>query len=117
MSESSSTIPQSAEDYLRLGWVDHGKANETAAEEEFQRAIQLSPALIDAYFGLALALKAQGRKQESIKIFQKVIELLDKDLSIDKTRHAVLRRLTHGHINQLESGDWGLEKEVWKHTR
>jgi hypothetical protein len=60
-------------------------------------------------------LKAQGRRQESVKTFAEVVSLLDKDISIDRTRRAILRRLAHGHINLLESGDWGLEKEIWKH--
>jgi len=115
MSEPNNDNPQSAADFLRLGWVFHGKSNESIAEENFLKAISLSPALIDAYYGLGLVLKAQGRRQEAVKTFGEVVSLLDKDISIDRTRRAVLRRLTHGHINLLQSGDWGLEKEIWKH--
>ncbi len=116
MSDPNQDGPQSAADFLRLGWVFHGKSNEIAAEENFRKAISLSPALIDAFYGLGLTLKAQGRRQEAVKTFGEVISLLDTDISIDRTRRAILRRLTLGHINLLESGDWGLEKEIWKHT-
>jgi len=116
MSEPQNPILQSADDHLRQGWADHGRSNETSAEEEFLQAIQLSPALLDAYFGLGLALKAQKREKEAIQVFEKLLHLVDLDVSSEKGRLQMLRRLILGHINMLSSGDWNLEKEIWKHS-
>ena len=116
MSESGQFILQSANDYLRQGWLDHGRSNETSAEEEFRKAIQLGPGLIDAYYGLGLVLKAQGRGKEAIQIFEKALDLVQNDTATEKVRMQMLGRLIRGHINLLNSGDWNLEKEVWKHS-
>lgn len=120
MSPDESAKPaqlQSYEDYLREGWALHGsRKNEDMAEEYFRQAIDANPKSIDAYFGLGLVLKVQDRRQEAMQVFQKVVELLDSDVIEDKVRAGMLRRLTLGHINQMRSGDWGLEKEIWKHA-
>jgi tetratricopeptide (TPR) repeat protein len=117
MANSSDDRPQSAAENAHQGWQFYGKGDLRAAEECFRIAISLSPALVDAYFGLGLALKAQNRGPEAIEIFQKVVDLLEKDTTIDSTRRAMLRRLTSGQINLLKSGDWGLEKEIWVRSK
>jgi tetratricopeptide (TPR) repeat protein len=116
MSEPESSVLLSADDHLRQGWADHGRANETSAEEEFRKAIQLSPALIDAYYGLGLTLKAQRREKEAVQVFEKSLDLVERDVSSEKARLQMLRRLILGHINMLSSGDWNLEKEIWKRS-
>lgn len=114
MNESSLVSAQSAEDFFQKGWEYHSKNQEDAAEQSFRRAIQMSPGLFDAYFGLGLVLKAQGRKQDAIQAFRKVLALLDEGISGEQAQRQMLRRLTLGHINMLNSGDWNLEKEIWK---
>ncbi len=69
---------------------------------------------IEAHFGLGLTLKAQDRRQECIKSFEDVLGLIGEQVE-DRSRAEMLKRLAHGHINQLRNGDWGLEKEIWKH--
>lgn len=114
MSDSNSVIAQSAEDFLQKAWEHHSNKQDDAAEVSFRRAIQMSPGLFDAYFGLGLVLKAQGRKQEAIEAFNKVLELLEVEISSDQAQRHMMRRLTLGHINMINSGDWNLEKEIWK---
>ena len=114
MGDSNFIIAQSAEDFLRKGWEFHSKKQEDSAEESFRRAIHMSPGLFDAYYGLGLVLKAQGRKQEAIQAFKKVLDLLEDESSSEQTQRQMLRRLTLGHINMINSGDWNLEKEIWK---
>jgi tetratricopeptide (TPR) repeat protein len=103
------------EDYYREGWTLHGsKKDEDAAEENFRQAIALSPKSVDAYYGLGLVLKAQDRRQEAIQAFQKVLDLLSANTVEDRIRSQMLHRLSIGHINQMKTGDWDLEKEIWK---
>jgi tetratricopeptide (TPR) repeat protein len=107
--------PKTAQDFLRLGWRQHaGEKSHSSAEESFRRAISLNPNLVDAYFALGLALKAQGRHDEAIQAFQKTISLLDAGVLEDHVRTSMLHRLAVGHANQLRDGDWALEKEIWK---
>ncbi len=106
--------PVSASEYVNIGWEQKSGGKLDDAEASFRKAISLEPSSVEAYFGLALILKIQDRRQESIKSFEKVIELIDKDYQ-DKVRGQMLKRLSKGHINQLSSGDWNLEKEIWKH--
>lgn len=107
--------PKTAQDFLRLGWTQHaGEKKYASAEESFRRAISLHPNLVDAHYALGLALKALGRNAEAIHAFQKVTSLLDDGVLEDRVRAGMLRRLAIGHRNQLEKGDWDLEKEIWK---
>jgi tetratricopeptide (TPR) repeat protein len=117
MNDTSDEQPQSVDEYLRQGWSHYGKRDLQAAEERFRKAISLSPALIDAFYGLGLVLKAQGRSEEAIEIFTKLVDLLEKDSTMDNIRRTMLQRLTKGQINLLKFGDWGLEKEIWKRER
>jgi tetratricopeptide (TPR) repeat protein len=106
---------QTYEDYLREGWALHGsRKNEDVAEEYFRQAASANPKSVDAYYGLGLVLKAQDRRQEALQVFQKVVELLESNAIEDRVRAGMLRRLTLGQINQIRTGDWGLEKEIWK---
>lgn len=106
--------PKSFEDYYREGWVLHGSSkDEDAAEENFRLAIAVDPNSADAHFGLGLVLKTQDRRQEAIQSFEKVVDILENTTQEDAIRAKMLRRLALGHINQLRTGDWDLEKEVW----
>lgn len=110
--------PKTAEDFLKRGWRFHGgDRQEEAAERDFRQAISLNPNLVEAYYGLGLVLKAQGRLKEAAEMFQKAYDLVERGSISDKTRAQILRRLIYAHLNMIKSGDWGLEKEIWKHTR
>ena len=110
--------PKTYEDYYREGWALHGsKKNEDAAEENFRQAIAINPKSVDAYFGLGLVLKAQDRNQEAIQAFQSVVDLLEANTVEDRNRSQMLRRLSMGHMNQMRTGDWNLEKEIWKRIK
>lgn len=106
--------PSSVEEYINQAWSLKASGKLEEAEAFFRKAISQKPDLIEANYGLGLTLKAQGRRQDSIQCFERVIELIDKGID-DQTRGEMLRRLSLAHINQMRSGDWGLEKEIWKH--
>jgi len=111
-------IPQTVEDFIGQGWSFHAsKKDDIAAEESFRRAISLDPKSIDAHYGLGLILKAQDRKQESIDSFKRVIGLLETEPVEEPARGEMMRRLSMAHINQMNSGDWGLEGEIWQHSK
>ena len=115
--ERENLKPQNVENFLDQGWSFHTQEkNDTAAEESFRSAISLNPKSVDAYYGLGLVLKAQGRRQESIDNFKKVIELIEANPTDEQSNGEMMRRLSMAHINHMESGDWGLEGEIWKHT-
>ena len=114
-SQTTSAEPKTAQDFLRLGWKQHaGEKLHSSAEESFRRAINLNPNLVDAYFALGLALKAQGRRDEAVEAFEKTASLLDAGVLEDQVRTSMLHRLAIGHRNQLKEGDWSLEEEIWK---
>lgn len=106
--------PSSTDEYIKQAWSLKASGKLDEAESYFRKAIEQKPEMIEANYGLGLTLKAQGRRQDSIQCFEKVIELIDKGID-DQTRGEMLRRLSLAHINQIRSGDWGLEKEIWKH--
>jgi tetratricopeptide (TPR) repeat protein len=109
--------PKSAEDFMKNGWIEHTSDKEPfTAEQSFRQAITINPRLVDAHYGLGLALKAQGRKKDATQAFQTVIELTNQEIE-DRGRAEMLRRLALGHINQLNIGDWSLEKEIWQHKQ
>jgi tetratricopeptide (TPR) repeat protein len=111
-SESTKTDP--VDDLLRSGWASFTKGDLDAAEANFRKASSLNPRSVEAHFALGISIKAQDRKKEAIKAFKQVITLIEENVLDDRTRGAMLRRLALGHINQANSGDWNLEKEIWK---
>ena len=106
--------PISYAEYYRQGWALHASGKQDAAEENLRKAIELEPDSVDAYFTLGLALKAQDRRRETVQAFQKVLSLISSGAVEHNTRSEMVRRLALGHINQVEKGDWDLEKEIWK---
>ena len=106
--------PVSTAEFINKGWEYKTGGKFDDSEASFRKAISADPSSIEAYYGLSLTLKAQGRRQDSIAGFEKVLELIDLGIE-DRVRGEMLRRLALGHINQLRSGDWNLEKEIWKH--
>ena len=115
--EPVSTVePKTPEDFFRQGWIQHSsEKDEGAAEESFRQAISLGRNNVDAYYGLGLVQKAQGKNKEAVDTFQTVIDKIEAGGIEDRVRAEMLRRLTLGHINMLKSGDWGLEEEIWRH--
>ena len=114
MPANNSVSPTPTAEYINKGWEFKASGKFDDAETNFRKAISLDPSSVEAYYGLSLTLKAQDRRQESIAGFEKVLELIDLGME-DHVRGEMLRRLALAHINQLRSGDWALEKEIWKH--
>lgn len=106
--------PTTAAEFITVGYAKKTSGSLDDAAVSFEKAIALDPDSYEAYYGLGLVQKAQDRRQDSIQSFEKVLGLLS-DESIDVARSHMLQRLVKAHINQLRSGDWDLEKEIWQH--
>ena len=103
-----------ASDYIKRGWLYYSTKNYPLAESDFYKALDLDPDNPDTLYALALALKADGKSQPAIENFEKTIKVIDS--FEDRVRAQMLKRLAIGHINQIKTGDWNLEKEMW-HTK
>jgi tetratricopeptide (TPR) repeat protein len=100
--------------YLRRGYAFYGTSEYEKANEDFRQTLDLDPTSVDAVYGLGMSLKALGNKTESVAAFTKVIGLIDREIISDKSRARILRRLALGHINEINTGDWNLEAEIWQ---
>jgi tetratricopeptide (TPR) repeat protein len=100
--------------YLRRGYAFYGTSQYEEANEDFRRALDLDPTTVDAVYGLGMSLKALGKKEEAVAAFTKAIGLIDQGIVSDKSRARILRRLALGHINEINTGDWNLEAEIWQ---
>ncbi len=67
--------------HFGLGAAYIGEGYYELATEYFLRALELNPALIEAYFSLALAYQAMGRKKEALAVYRKGLGFdLNKEL-------------------------------------
>ena len=98
--------PTSAEAQANLGWGYYGEDKWDEALKAFAEALKLEPDSVDALYGLALTRKCAGAKVEAVNSFNAALALLPK--LQDQMRGNVLKRLTYGHINMIQSGDWKL---------
>ncbi len=106
--------PKSAADYLRRGWAYRANDQEEKAEQDFRAALGIEAQSVDASYALGLTLKAQGKHDQAVAVFQQVIDLLEEGVEQDHDRQEMLHRLALGHINLISQGDWNLEKEIWR---
>ncbi len=99
---------------INQGWIEHSSNSNENAEMSFRKAITLDPKSIEAFYGLALVLKAQKRKKEAIQVFEQALSFLEEKILNDPSRRSMLKRIISGHINFMKDGDWNLEKEIWQ---
>ena len=106
--------PNDLEGYMRRGWAFHSRSQEDKAEADFLRALSLDPDSVDTQYALGLVYKAQGKKEQAIQAFKKTIVLLEAGKVEDRARNEMLHRLSFGHVNELSTGDWNLEDQIWQ---
>jgi tetratricopeptide (TPR) repeat protein len=105
--------PTNPNEYIRRGYAYYTLGNYKEAEHDFSKAVSLDPKAIDAAYGLGMTLKAQHRMDEGVKAFRMAIDIIDSGVLENKVRGNMLRRLALGHVNEMTTGDWNLEKEIW----
>lgn len=64
---------------LRLGWLNYNAGMYTESASFYRRAISLMPYSIEAKFGLALPVYAQGNVKEVIRIYMDVLKIDSKN--------------------------------------
>lgn len=106
--------PTDYDGFMQRGWAFHSHGNQERAESDFRRALSYSPESIDANFALGLVFKSQGLKEEAVESFNMAMSLIEAGKGNDSARLEMMRRLTLGHINELTSGDWNLEDQIWR---
>ncbi|HVP21278.1 MAG TPA: tetratricopeptide repeat protein [Anaerolineaceae bacterium] len=107
--------PKETSEFMERGWLFYSHKNYESAEADFRFVLQREPTDVEALYALGLTLKALGKSQEAVAVFSQI----DAALTAieDHQRAVMLSRLAHGHLNQIKTGEWNLEKEVWKTKR
>ena len=72
--------PNTSEDYMKRGIAYYARKQYDRAEVDLNTSISLNPDSLDAYYNLGMVLKASFRKEESIKAFEKCIEMIEQGL-------------------------------------
>ena len=106
-----------ADEFLKRGMAYYARKQYENAEKDLRTAISLNEELIDAYYSLGMVLKAAFQEDEAVQAFEKVLDLLNSGLVKNSDQLAMLRRLAKGHINEIKTGDWNLEKEIWQRVQ
>ena len=104
--------PNSAEAHSNLGWGYYGQRQYEESIKAFQQALTLDRNMIDAHYGLGLALKESGAGKEAVPEFEAVIKLAPEDQNV--IRGQMLARLARAHINRIEVGNWSLDADLVK---
>ena len=105
-----SANPNSAEAYSNLGWGYYGLRKFDDAIEAFRQALSLDRNYTDAHYGLGLTYKEAGKGQDAVPEFEAVVKLAPQDTN--NIRGQMLSRLARGHINRINSGNWGLNTDI-----
>lgn len=109
--------PTTAQDLICRGTAYYARKSYAEAEKDLLQAIALDASEFEAHYRLGMVYKAMGKKDEAVKEFQTVIDLLDAQSELSHSKYEMLRRLALGHMNEVLNGDWNLEKEIWQHTQ
>ena len=110
---NESKEPTDYNGFMQRGWANHARGNQNQAESDFRRALSYSPESVDANYALGLVMKSQGNKEGAVDLFNKAMELIKQGKIEGNSQSEMMRRLTLGHINELTTGDWNLEDQIW----
>lgn len=106
--------PENAMEYASRGWLFYSNQDFEKAIDDFHHVLEEERNDLDTWYGLGLALKAEGSANEAVAAFNRVLTLTRSEK--DKQRANIIKRLATGQINHIKTGDWNLEKEVWKRS-
>ena len=105
--------PNDHDSFMQRGWAYHSRGEQDKAEADFRRAVSYSPESVDANYAMGLVMKSQGKTQEAIELFEKTMDLILQGKIEQHSKSEMMRRLTLAHINELKTGDWNLEDQIW----
>ncbi len=112
MRERVRANPQDAQAAIGLAWALYAAGDFEESDAMFSQAGLLDPGDVEAPYGKGMARRRRGDKQGAMEAFEQALRLADR--LEDRTRGQLLQRLAKGHLNFLRSGDWDLEREVWR---
>ncbi|HEX9018046.1 MAG TPA: tetratricopeptide repeat protein [Anaerolineaceae bacterium] len=90
------------------GWGYYAKKEYFRAEEDFRKALELSPDDAELFYALGMTYQASDRQADAISAFEKAIQLLENVQAENQVRAHMMTRLARGHINIMKTGDWNL---------
>jgi tetratricopeptide (TPR) repeat protein len=109
--------PTTAQDFVRRGMAYYARKSYAEAEKDLRQAITLDAKEIEGHYRLGMVFKAMKKKEDSIREFKTVIDLLEAQSELSPAKYEMMHRLALGHMNEVSQGDWNLEKEIWQHTQ
>ena len=89
---------------LGQAWRSHVTGRDEVALNEFEKIASSSPEDLDALYGLGLAQRTSGKKEEAVATFQRIMELLADQPDDDEDAHnrlEMLRRMVHQQLRFL----------------
>lgn len=102
LESNSPDEPRAPSEFFSRGWEQYVKGDNANAEDSFTRAVSLDSQFAEAYYGLGLTLKIQGRDEAAIDAFQKAISLLQANTEQKNLiRGVMLRNLANAHIRMI----------------
>jgi tetratricopeptide (TPR) repeat protein len=107
--------PKTADELQKRGMAYYARQQYAEAEADLKKAISLDSTHLDSYYSLGMVYKAVDRKEEAVDAFTHVLDLIKANPGVDTTKNDMLRKLALGHVNEINQGDWNLEKEIWQH--
>lgn len=105
--------PHDYDSFMQRGWAYHARGDQDKAEADFRRAVSFSPGSVDANYAMGLVMKSQNKQSEAVEYFEKAMDLIEQGKIEDEGKSTMMRRLTLAHINELKTGDWNLEDQIW----
>lgn len=87
---------------LGQAWHQHIAGRDDVALKEFSEMAARSPDDVDVVYGLGLAQKGAGRKEEAIATFRRVLELLSQAKPEDEEEANRIQMLTRMASQQIE---------------
>jgi tetratricopeptide (TPR) repeat protein len=112
--DPSQLNPQTPAELTNRGWLYYARKEYGRAEADLRRALESNPDEVETLYPLGLTLKAAGSSKEAVEVFHKVVDLAGT--IPNPVRANMVRRIAIGHINEIETGNWNLEEEIWNKT-
>lgn len=94
-SENTSNV----KDLVDRAWILYAEKDYPGSEAVFRQAAAADPQSVEVNYGLAMALKRQGKKTEAVQLFRLVDQLIQNNvLASDPTRATMLKRLAEAQV-------------------
>lgn len=91
---SAEDTPSTSDDFVTRGWRNHMNGEHADSEANFRKALEINSQSVEAYYGLAMALKSQDQFQPALKALEKVVALVNADqMKESPVRASMLRNL------------------------